>query len=74
MAKKLKCSSFVQAIENGQDGDGGELMEMKNLHDNGRDSSESEVVGFHFSCEQPIKSFSQMEEAFQVERVASCCC
>ena len=63
VAKKM-CSSFVQAIENGQDGDGGELMEMKNLHDQGRDSKESKVGCFHFSCEQQIKSFVSVAKSF----------
>ena len=41
--KNFQCSSFVQANENGQDGNGGELVEMSSLSGQGRDSRESEV-------------------------------
>ena len=48
-------SSFVQANENGQDGNGGELVEMRNLSGQGRDSRDSEVGRLHLLCEQKLK-------------------
>ena len=46
--QKLMFPSIVQANEIGQDGNGGELVEMRNLYGQGRDSRESEVSCFHF--------------------------
>ena len=51
--KKQMCSSFVQGNENGRDD--GELMEMMNLNDQGRDSREPEVGCFQLFCEQQSK-------------------
>ena len=47
-------SSLVQG--NGQDD--GELVEMMNLNDQGRDSTESEVGCFQLLCEQQSKLLS----------------
>ena len=54
--QQIMCSSsFVQGNENGQDGKGGELVEMISLSGQGRDSRESEVGCFHFLCGQKLK-------------------
>ena len=53
--KNLQCSSFVQANENGQDRNGGELVEMISLSGQGKDSRDSEVGCFHFLCGQKLK-------------------
>ena len=52
--QKQMCSSFVQGNENGRDG--GELVEMRNRDDQGRDSRESEVGCFHLFFEQKVLS------------------
>ena len=57
--QQLMCSVyFVQANENGQDGNGGELVEMRNLSGQGRDSRDSEVGSFHLLCKQKSKLLS----------------